>query len=74
MVMKKESALLFFLIPCVVDFARSSVEMRERFLTKTAFICTILYTLTICINISPGPINECNYFTFTDKVLLNLYM
>ena len=54
MVMKKESALLFYLIPCVVDFTRSSVEMPERFLTKTAFICTILYTLTICINISPG--------------------
>ena len=54
MVMKKESTLLCFLIPCVVDFIRSSVEMPERFLTKTAFICTILYALTICINICPG--------------------
>ena len=54
MVMKKESTLLCFLIPCVVDFIRSAVEMPERFLTKTAFICTILYALTICINISPG--------------------
>ena len=54
MVMKKESTLLCLVILCVVDFIRSSVEMPERFLTKTTFICTILYALTICINISPG--------------------